>query len=499
MPEKLSELLKNSTSFRLAIVSLVMLVVDAGASTGFTAGQTPADHAIAYRTAARSSIENEQSPRSRHHQSELNLGPGFEFYEAAVRLIRAHYCAEVGDEKIFRDPLDKLSFVLLPQCTEDLELPTDCSDDLDKCFVAAVNLISESCHVGKDKILRLALTMLLRDLDPNSSLLDSDMLNELQITTSGRFGGVGMVVSPRDGDYVVVSSFEGSPAAKAGVQAGDVILEIDGTPLHGLPLHEVLRMVRGPAGSRMSVSLRSAKTGRIGRLTLKRQIIRIPPVRYVRLPGSIGYLRIVNFQKDTAQQVRKALDNLLDYRRRGMKGLILDLRDNPGGLFDEAIRVANLFVSSGMITLVKGRDPRFNRQYFADGNGKLPVLSTVVLINKGSASASEILTGALQGRSRVLVLGEKSFGKASVQAVFPLSDGSALRLTSAHYYTSDGRDIDGKGLEPDFQVDSPQELTMPKVIALRPEELEADPEVKAAMEYLLHGRYPGKTPFASWY
>ena len=424
-------------------------------------------------------------------------GSSFEPFGAAMRLIVEHYVENISPEDLFKMVMDKLSLVVLPQCIEDID---KCSGDVDECFVTDLNAIATRCHLDINRLLCAVLNISLQELDPNSCMMDAGMLKELEIGTSGKFGGVGMVVSAKGADYVVVSPFGGSPAYRAGIRAGDTILAIDGQSLHGLPLLEVLRKVRGPAGSTMSVTIMDSKSGSVRQIKLQRRTIRVPPVRYLWLEPKVGYLRIVNFQKGTAGEVYKALSQIPGRGLGESAGLILDLRDNPGGIFDEAIQVANLFKRSGVITSVRGRRSRLNRDFRANGDTKLPQIPLVILINKGTASASEILVGALQGLPKVLVMGEPSFGKASVQAIFPLNKGMAIRLTTAHYYTADGRDIDGKGLAPDVAIhDTDENPTVGKIDLLNSEQLRSDSDVKAALAYLDSGVIPTRSPFSSWY
>jgi carboxyl-terminal processing protease len=387
---------------------------------------------------------------------------------------------------------------MLPHCVEDVQFSADCERHPQQFLADFLRGVLSRCNIGREQLFAMVLNALLSGLDPNSALLDADTMKELSIGTSGKFGGVGMVVTWRDGDYVVVSPFEGSPAYRAGIRAGDTVVKIDGQSLHGLALMDVLRKVRGPAGSMMSVSLRDARTGEIKQLRVRRQVITVPPVRYVRLDSGIGYLRIVNFQHNTASEVRKALARLAGSGVGELKGLILDLRDNPGGLFNEAIQVADRFLPSGVITSVRGRNRQLNEEFKASPKNSFRRIPLVILINRGTASASEILAGALQGRPEVVVMGEKSFGKASVQAVYPLRKGTALRLTTAHYYTADGRDIEGKGLDPDVHAQVTSEgMGQQKVDLMNSHELERDNGVKEAVGWFRHSRTPGRSNFES--
>jgi len=428
-------------------------------------------------------------------ESRTSVLTGYPLFDEVIRLLRENYVHELSDQDIFLTPIEKMTFTMLPQCVEDVQFSPECASNPQRCFLDFIRGISSRCKYSRDQLLTMALNAVISSLDPNSSLLDADMMKELTIGTSGKFGGVGMVVTLRDGDYVVVSPFEGAPAYKAGIQAGDTVVEIDGQVLHGLPLMEVLRKVRGPAGSVMAVSLRDGRTGQLKHLKVRRQVITVPPVRYLKLDNGIGYLRIVNFQHNTAIEVKKAL-NRMGSGGAGLRGLVLDLRDNPGGLFNEAIQVADQFLPSGVITSVRGRNRQLGEEFRATPKAGFHEIPLVILINKGTASASEILTGALQGRPHVVVMGDKSFGKASVQAVYPLRKGTALRLTTAHYYTADGRDIEGKGLKPDVRADVTLEgLDQQKVDLMNKYELERDRGVRDAVAWLRFSRTPTRSPF----
>lgn len=428
-----------------------------------------------------------------------NSAAAFALFDEAMRLTRQHYADPVNERQALEATLARLTLGLLPQCVEDLGDFGDCPRSAQSCFKEALRQIAERCRIKTDRLVVRAVNMFMQGLDANSSLMDADALKELKIGTSGRFGGVGMVVNPKDGDYIVISPFEGTPAFKAGIKPGDIILEIDGQPLHGLPLSEVLRKVRGPAGSTISVKIRESKSGGIREIRMHRQTIRIPTVRYVMMKHGIAYMRIKNFQESSPGDVENALHRISALAGGNLKGMIVDLRDNPGGLFDEAIDVADLFISSGRITSVMGRNSRLNREFRASGQTRFRMPPTVVLINRGTASASEILAGALQGQPNVVVMGERSFGKASVQAVFPIRQGMALRITTAHYYTADSRDIDGKGLDPDISLrENPDEVTE-RIDILRNDQLESDPWISQAVEYLSRGTDPSPASAPSLY
>jgi carboxyl-terminal processing protease len=409
---------------------------------------------------------------------------GFELFDEAMRLTRRHYADPIDEREALEGTLARIKLGLLPQCVEDVGDVINCPGDAQSCFKEALHQMAVRCKMRTDRLVIRAVGIFMQSLDANSSLMDPEALKELKIGTSGRFGGVGMVVNPKDGDYVVISSFEGTPAFKAGIKAGDIITEIDGKTLHGVPLTEVLRKVRGPAGSTISVKIRESKTGVIRQIRMHRQTIRIPPVRYTMITPTIAYIRIKNFQESAPRDVEAVLNQIAGMTAGDLTGLILDLRDNPGGLFDEAIDVADLFVPSGRITSVMGRNSGLNREFRASGQTRFKMPPTVVLINRGTASASEILAGALQGRPNVIVMGERSFGKASVQAVFPMRTGMALRITTAHYYTADGRDIDGKGLQPDVVLEQDSDEIRERIDVLSKDQLTRDPWISRALDSL---------------
>jgi len=423
---------------------------------------------------------------------------GFQPFDYAVHLLKQNYVEELPDTLLFDVPLSRMEMTLLPQCTEDLTSMDECSGERGECFARAIRSIASRCNIRQERLLEIALNYILKNLDPNSGLLDEAMLKEVKISTSGKFGGVGLVVASREGNYIVVSPFEGSPAHRMGIKPGENVLEIDGQPVHGLPLAEVLRKVRGPVGSMISFTLKDPQSDKIRHVRLKRRQIVVPPVRYGMPVDGIGYLRLVNFQESTYVEAEQALHRLISGRAAPLKGLILDLRDNPGGLFDQAIEVAELFLSSGVITSLRGHNSRLNREFRANGESLVPKIPIVVLINNGTASASEILAGALKGKPGVVLMGRHSFGKASVQAVFPLGRGTALRLTTAHYYTAQGADIEGKGLEPDIKFDDSYDNHIEGTAdPLAGDGLATDHAVTKAIEHILSSQKSGDRLFES--
>lgn len=437
-------------------------------------------------------------PRSREDISDDDLGHvGIKLFDEVMRLIQNHYVSSFPKKHILKDTINKLIFSLDPLCGEQAPSFDDCVGKPETCFAETLSRIARRCRLKEQQITLMALEIILRDLDQYSSILDSKMINELKISAEGKFGGIGMVVASKNGAYVVISSIEGSPAHEAAIGSGDMIISIDGKSLQGLPLNEALGLVRGPSGSLIKIKIKNHLSGEIRNLELRRKIIQAPPVKFSILNHGIGYIRIINFQNNTRVEVEKALKSMTQSSGGQLEGLVLDLRDNPGGLFTEAIRVAELFVKAGVITSLQGRDKRFSRVFSVNKDGPFSGMRLVVLINKGSASASEVLTGALLANPNVLVMGERSFGKASVQNVFPLSGSMALRLTTAHYFTSDGRDIEGRGLEPDIPLTDHHIFDQDKTKTANISEILKDPEVNTAVSRLLDHNFPIELVFSN--
>jgi len=307
-----------------------------------------------------------------------------------------------------------------------------------------------------DKLIKSALDGMVDGLDPHSNYMDAKSFEEMQVETTGEFGGLGMEVTTENNVVKVVSPIDGTPAAKAGILAGDIILQIDGKPIKDIPLDKVVSELRGPVGSKVTLNIQRKDTPKPIVVTLTREIIQVHPVTHTAEGGNVGYLRIKEFNELTNDELKSAIADLqAKIPADKMKGYILDLRNNPGGLLDQAVDVVNDFMSQGEIVSTRGRDADADERFFAKPkpgdltNGK----PLIVLINGGSASASEIVSGALQDQKRATILGTRSFGKASVQTIIPLGPGSgALRLTTARYYTPSGRSIQAEGVTPDIAV-----------------------------------------------
>jgi carboxyl-terminal processing protease len=293
-------------------------------------------------------------------------------------------------------------------------------------------------------------------LDPHSEFLDADEFQQLQDDTEGQFGGLGLVVAMRDGHVTVIAPMDDTPGARAGILSGDYITRVEGNSVEGQPLADVVKLLRGDPGSSVTITVERPSTGAKKDYTLQRAIIQMDMVKDINgkkdFPlgeDKIGYVRITQFGDNTADELEAALEKL---RQQGMKGLVLDLRWNPGGLLDQAVAVCQKFLPRGQLVVsTEGR--RVVEKYFAQGDGdELKNVPIVVLVNLGSASAAEIVTGCLQDLHRAVILGEKTFGKGSVQTIFPLDDGSALKLTIAKYYTPSHKVIHQHGITPDILV-----------------------------------------------
>ena len=328
---------------------------------------------------------------------------------------------------------------------------TDTYESL-KVFSDVIDLVEKNYvdEVDPKKLIENAIQGMVSSLDPHSSLLTPEAFKELQIDTQGEFTGIGIHVTMRDNLVTVISPIEGTPAYKAGIQAGDKIVKVDGTATEDL--RDAVKRMRGPKGTEVNITIVREGESKPLEFKLVRDVIPIDSVKSTVLQKGYGYVRVTNFRENTYDDLVNALDKL-EAKEKPMKGLVFDLRDNPGGVLDQAIRISDLFLDSGVIMSSKGRLKRHNRTYYAHKDDSKPRhYPMVVLINGGSASASEIVAGALQDQKRALILGTTSFGKGSVQAIENLRDGYALKLTIARYYTPSGRSIQAKGVEPDIVV-----------------------------------------------
>jgi carboxyl-terminal processing protease len=306
-------------------------------------------------------------------------------------------------------------------------------------------------EVTDKELIESAINGMLTSLDPHSAFLNADSFKDMQVQTKGEFGGLGIEVTMENGFVKVVSPIDDTPAYGAGLQAGDFVTHLDGEPVLGLTLAEAVDRMRGKVGTDITLTIRRAEQEPFD-VTITRDIIKIQSVRS-RLEGNIGYLRITTFNEQTFPGLERELNDLREQANGELRGLILDLRNNPGGLLDQAIAVSDAFLDRGEIVSTRGRDESDSQRWNARDGDLAEDLPIVVLINAGSASASEIVAGALQDRRRAILMGTKSFGKGSVQTIIPVQGQSAIRLTTARYYTPSGRSIQAKGIEPDIVVE----------------------------------------------
>ena len=311
------------------------------------------------------------------------------------------------------------------------------------------------------KLIEAAVNGMLTSLDPHSSYMDAKSFRDMQVQTKGEFGGLGIEVTMEDGLIKVVTPIDDTPAARAGLLANDVITQIDGDQVQGLSLNQAVDKMRGPVNSPVKLKITRKEAKEPLEVTLNRDLIRIKPVRSRTEGGDIGYIRLTQFNEQTYDGLKAAVDKLsTELPGDKLKGFVIDLRNNPGGLLDQAVMVSDAFLDRGEIVSTRGRNPDETQRFSAKSGDLTKGKPIVVLVNGGSASASEIVAGALQDHKRATVLGTRSFGKGSVQSIIPLGGNGALRLTTARYYPPSGRSIQAKGIEPDQEVlqDVPDDL-----------------------------------------
>ncbi len=305
-------------------------------------------------------------------------------------------------------------------------------------------------EVTRDELVNGAIKGMLEQLDPHSTYMLPDEFQEMQIRTTGEFGGIGIEITLRDGRLTVIAPIEDTPAYEAGMQAGDVIIEIDGESTQDITLLDAVTKIRGPKGTSVELTVVHKGDNKPETISIKRATIPIRGAKSNELEPGYLYLRLISFNENTTSEMRQALTEYT--KKNELKGIVMDLRGNPGGLLTQAVSVADTFLSDGNIVYIKGREEASREDFNAKPSKADVHTPMVVLINAGSASASEIVAGALQDRHRALILGERSFGKATVQTIIPLSDGSGIKLTKALYYTPSGRSIQAEGIVPDIVV-----------------------------------------------
>ena len=307
-------------------------------------------------------------------------------------------------------------------------------------------------EVTDKKLIESAISGMLQSLDPHSSYLSADSYKDMQVKTKGKFGGLGIEITMEDGVVKVVSPIDDTPAAKAGMKSGDLIIGVDGESIRGLTINESVSKLRGPVGSKVVITVVRGKKDPY-EIEIKRDIINIKSVKH-NIIKNIGYVRLTTFSDTTTSGLEKALTEIKKNIGNKFQGLILDLRNNPGGLLNQSISVADAFLNQGEIVSTQGRNDDDTSRVFAKKGDLINGQPLVVLINSGSASASEIVAGALKDHSRAIIIGTRSFGKGSVQSIIPLAGNGAMRLTTARYFTPSGVSIQAKGIEPDIIVEA---------------------------------------------
>lgn len=349
-----------------------------------------------------------------------------------------------------------------------------------KTFSDVIDLVKKNyVDEVKDKdIIYAAIKGILESLDPHSSFLPPDAYKEMQTDTKGEFGGIGIEITMKDGMPSVIAPIEDTPAYKVGLKAGDHIVKIDNKLTKNMNLTDVVKMIRGPKGKTVVLSIVREGVPGMKEYSVVRDIIQVKSVKFRMLEDGFGYVKVVQFQEKTSRDLDNAIKELVKTNKdKALKGIVLDLRNDPGGLLEQAVEVSDKFLSDGVVVSIEGREGKKTKQdedkmkFFARKKGDDYLGPLVVLVNEGSASASEIVAGALQDYKRAIIVGAKSFGKGSVQTIFPLSDGSAVRLTTAKYYTPKGRSIQGEGISPDITVEGNIIRSKDKMLTIKERDL----------------------------
>ena len=305
--------------------------------------------------------------------------------------------------------------------------------------------------VDSDKLMQGAINGLMKSLDPHSSFMTAEMYKELEVETRGSFGGIGIEITILKDVLTVVSPIEDTPAYNAGVKAGDQIIRIDGKSTKDITIMEAVSKLRGPKDTTVTITIMREGMAKPKDISITRSIIKIRSIKSKIFDDHVGYIRISSFQERTGDDLKKALREI-EAKGRPLKGIVVDMRNNPGGLLNQSVEVSDAFLKRGVIVSTRGRSKSMESKSTAKDDGDEPTCPLVVLVNEGTASAAEIVSGALQDNGRALVLGTQTFGKGSVQTVIPLEDGAAMKLTTAKYYTPKGRSIQAEGITPDIIV-----------------------------------------------
>jgi len=306
-------------------------------------------------------------------------------------------------------------------------------------------------EIDQAEVMDSAINGVLQSLDPYSAYMNPEIFEESQTETSGKFGGLGIEVTMESGVVKVIAPIDDTPAAKAGVKSGDYIVRIDGEQVQGKTLMEAVNLMRGPVGSGVEITIRRKGLRKAKIINIIREIIEVKSVTAKQIDSKVGYLRLSAFNENSSNQLKKEI--AIFEKNKKLVGYILDLRNNPGGLLSQAIKISDFFLNDGEIVSTKGRKSRENRKYFANKGDRINGKPLIVLINNGSASAAEIVAGALQDHKRAVLLGETTFGKGSVQSIIPLKNSGAIRLTVSKYYLPSGKSISEVGIVPDIRIE----------------------------------------------
>jgi carboxyl-terminal processing protease len=322
-----------------------------------------------------------------------------------------------------------------------------------KTFNEVLDMVQKNYveQIESKKLIEGAINGMMKSLDPHSAYMTSDMYKELEVETRGSFGGIGIEITIKKDVLTVVSPIEDTPAFNAGIKAGDQIIQIDGKSTKDITIMEAVKKLRGPKETKVTITILRENMTKPKDYMITRDIIKIKSIKSKIYDDHVGYIRVASFQERTADDLKKEIKNITA-KNGALKGLILDLRNNPGGLLNQAVGVADVLLKSGIIVSTRGRTKSMETKSMAKDDGDEPTCPIVALVNEGTASAAEIVSGALQDNGRALVVGTQTFGKGSVQTVIPLEGGSALKLTTAKYYTPNGRSIQAEGISPDIIV-----------------------------------------------
>jgi carboxyl-terminal processing protease len=334
-------------------------------------------------------------------------------------------------------------------------------------FAKVLNIIQQYYvePVDTQKLIYGGIKGMLRELDPHTNFLPPDIYKEFETETTGEFGGIGIEISVEDNILTIISPIEDTPAWKAGIQPGDKIVEIDGVSTKGMSLVDAASKMKGKNGSKIKMGIMRDSFEEPKTFTITRDVVKIKSVKFLDMGDGYGYIRLTSFIENSGKEMKKKVEEFKAQNKGSIKGLILDLRRNPGGLLDQATQISNLFLDKGVIVSTIGRDKAKKEVVSAKPEGANMGFPLVVLINEYSASASEIVAGALKDNKRALIMGKRSFGKGSVQSVVKMGDGSGLKLTVARYYTPSGVSIQGEGITPDVEVDEVDSETLEKTAA----------------------------------